>query len=1383
MTVFNTIAFKDRNALINLSNFHFKQTIVVLSDDGADEHKIYFVMNPSWGSGTVNDAINAGALISLEDFIQNSSEVNVDNITIEALDFAVKSTGNDLRTAINECWVSGDSSPISTTFRYENFYDGALYGNPKGWWFITTSGETFTLEAGDYEFYAARDISDGTPALEADDATTYNAVLVGIDNGLYRYRITLPSAKNIDAFGFMDIAQYGSPIWFINRFKGNETEVTIKNIDKIIGADGISIDNLGMVATDAKKELVNRDYVEKRIGLVDDITLELKELDLPISGESDFQQWFHNAWDESFPTSNWNLENNSIFSNGEYMLPAGTPLNVGHVKLLSNSSPVVLGHYRYLKFVSNADLNTFELLDETGGVAGTYSVFPETKETLPDGKTLYSVLLPSNFKFTSMQVSFGSGTSSTPYDIYIYLVQMDEYPAKFSSKIKNINYIIDDDNESIDGSDTPATDSHTELVTRAFVESQIADNSLETDDVTIEVNSTAKHSKTENSIPELIINNWKADVSSDVNDWSGSYVSNGVMEVTPEADNYFNFEGDADTEMTEWEEGVYEIYTSINPVENGSDLMLYSHSGNSYTFSFTKENSWYRGTVTIPANEKIVFFGPTSNVHAPLAIVFIDRLNPENESEVTVKEIDHIIGSDLLSVDETQVYSIDPKRELPTLEYVDKKISNADEVTIEKTVGELPIQIDPDVSTILHNAWDDSFDTSYTLGADSSYDDSTGTFTITDSGGIGTPMLLEISSPDTVSRGNFKAITTDSGAKFVVFDGTAGIESYSYNVVNIGNGWYMHDIYVPNGFQVDGIGLAMSVSSAQVKFINMSQYPPRDSFKIKNINYIIDDDNESIDGSDTPATDSHTELVTRAFVESYVGSLAYWVEESSPTGYGDQLRPTNANVKRVEVVNNDRGITEFFVGNYNTSDNYTGSSITLTTDSNNYTQQLFLSMHGDNYYQADLAKRAMIGTDSSLYISAYNSTDRQGQPAFIAFQVGDDYYNRKDIFRLTARGLEMPLAEKKIWYEAGKTVQNHSTNYTQLFTNVDTSEVYAGVPVQLAPVRVIETVNNLDLNGSETIDGISVADGDRVAVTAQTDAKENGIYIVDTGGDWSRSTDLPAGIAVAGKTFVVNEGDSNADTLWEFSNDPGTDVVGTDDLTFKLLASGNLTAGDAITIENGVIRLGGDVVNTSPSIGLGNTNKSLFIDSDYLSDGSQLGVQFYGGDDSNTNHPSILMNILRDWMYNQSDFGLTWTEAWIGFDDGNNPASRIQMSSGGGVLWSRDPNVWNLEESPDGSVAKAIATVEYVTGQVSGGNGTQTSERFILNSTDVSNGYIDLANTPRTDKHLFVFYNGMLLDEDTNGDFILNGNRIEFTSDFQNTVLGEGDKVIVKYTY
>jgi hypothetical protein len=75
------------------------------------------------------------------------------------------------------------------------------------------------------------------------------------------------------------------------------------------------------------------------------------------------------------------------------------------------------------------------------------------------------------------------------------------------------------------------------------------------------------------------------------------------------------------------------------------------------------------------------------------------------------------------------------------------------------------------------------------------------------------------------------------------------------------------------------------------------------------------------------------------------------------------------------------------------------------------------------------------------------------------------------------------------------------------------------------------TTANITLSGTQTIDGIALVADDRVLVKDQTDATENGIYVVAAGA-WSRSEDAnntPSGEVTSGMFTFVEEGSANAD--------------------------------------------------------------------------------------------------------------------------------------------------------------------------------------------------------------------------------------------------------------
>ena len=100
-------------------------------------------------------------------------------------------------------------------------------------------------------------------------------------------------------------------------------------------------------------------------------------------------------------------------------------------------------------------------------------------------------------------------------------------------------------------------------------------------------------------------------------------------------------------------------------------------------------------------------------------------------------------------------------------------------------------------------------------------------------------------------------------------------------------------------------------------------------------------------------------------------------------------------------------------------------------------------------------------------------------------------------------------------------------------------------------VRAIEINANLSLTGAATVDGVVLADGDRVAVIAQTEPADNGIYVVNTAGAWTRSTDFDGTSPINeinSAAFFVEEGTSLADTGWTQINQVNT--VGTDAIAF-----------------------------------------------------------------------------------------------------------------------------------------------------------------------------------------------------------------------------------------
>ena len=129
-------------------------------------------------------------------------------------------------------------------------------------------------------------------------------------------------------------------------------------------------------------------------------------------------------------------------------------------------------------------------------------------------------------------------------------------------------------------------------------------------------------------------------------------------------------------------------------------------------------------------------------------------------------------------------------------------------------------------------------------------------------------------------------------------------------------------------------------------------------------------------------------------------------------------------------------------------------------------------------------------------------------------------------------------------------------------------------------VRVATTANgtlsSAFANG-QTVDGISLATGDRILLKDQSTGSENGIYTVNASGAPTRATDFDENSEVTGGTFFfVEEGTTNADNGFVMTND-GAVTVGTTALVFtQFSGAGSVIAGSALTKSGNTLNVGVD---------------------------------------------------------------------------------------------------------------------------------------------------------------------------------------------------------------
>lgn len=112
---------------------------------------------------------------------------------------------------------------------------------------------------------------------------------------------------------------------------------------------------------------------------------------------------------------------------------------------------------------------------------------------------------------------------------------------------------------------------------------------------------------------------------------------------------------------------------------------------------------------------------------------------------------------------------------------------------------------------------------------------------------------------------------------------------------------------------------------------------------------------------------------------------------------------------------------------------------------------------------------------------------------------------------------------------------------------------------------LVSTTANITLSGTQTIDGVAVAVGDRVLVKNQSTASGNGIYVAAAGA-WTRATDADTWAKLVSAFVFVEKGTVGADTGWVSTIDSGG-TLGSTAVTFSQFSgAGTYTAGTGLTL-------------------------------------------------------------------------------------------------------------------------------------------------------------------------------------------------------------------------
>lgn len=335
----------------------------------------------------------------------------------------------------------------------------------------------------------------------------------------------------------------------------------------------------------------------------------------------------------------------------------------------------------------------------------------------------------------------------------------------------------------------------------------------------------------------------------------------------------------------------------------------------------------------------------------------------------------------------------------------------------------------------------------------------------------------------------------------------------------------------------------------------------------------------------------------------------------------------------------------------------------------------------------------------------------------------------------------------------------------------------------------VATTGNITLSGAQVVDGITVGVTDRVLVKNQTNAAENGIYIVSAG-VWSRSVDADSGAEVTSGMFTfVEQGTVNTNTGWALKT-AGTITLNTTALEFtQFSGAGSFVSGSGL-IRTGnqidIVSTNGGIVVNPDSVSLTLADTSLEIVPTGLKLADLPAASILVGNAQNKATAVSMTGLVNVDGTGTTTINLSMGRVFVG--DGTNKAVGVSLS-GPLVIATNGTTSINLPTAKlfigdaTGKAQPVSISGELTVDQAGVASFTKTvftSDRYVNRETPI--GPIDGANTAFTLVNApllgteMVFWNGMLLDEGLNNDYTIAGNIITLL--FAPAV---GEKVRVSY--
>lgn len=217
-------------------------------------------------------------------------------------------------------------------------------------------------------------------------------------------------------------------------------------------------------------------------------------------------------------------------------------------------------------------------------------------------------------------------------------------------------------------------------------------------------------------------------------------------------------------------------------------------------------------------------------------------------------------------------------------------------------------------------------------------------------------------------------------------------------------------------------------------------------------------------------------------------------------------------------------------------------------------------IHGEDQIQSGTIKNAQIHTSAAIA-----TTKLADGPSFF-WKDGS----------IAATG-DFDLGSFKITNLANGTAANDAVNLSQLQAAQSGLNVKAAVRAATTGPATLAT----DFENGDTLDGVTLATGDRILIKDQSSGAENGIYTVNASGAPTRATDADSTAEWPFNVFVfVREGTTNADTGWVTTNDTAITLNTTAIVFTQFTGAGSITAGAGLTKTGNTI----DVVSGNTGI-------------------------------------------------------------------------------------------------------------------------------------------------------------------------------------------------------